>query len=499
MLQYITNKSITLYEDRIYNLLTICSLSYLFTPVILFLAGWLRAPYCIILPIIAVVVLLFVLRDNSQFLVKSNDTVINVNVISFCIVFLIVSIWCLLSGTGGLGFSQGDLLYFESVLKDLCFQRWPMILRIPPESPAYPLVPEKTLHFVYYIGFWLPAGFLGKITHNYTIACWVLVVWGYVGTLLAVGWFLMLLRCKNSFVYLLAAIGIFMFFRTNSFLFTKLYQSFYCLFHWGNSTTLRYGSPHHAMAAWIASGMLFASYKRRISFASVSTCLSACIIITPIALVGVFFMWCALVIKWKNDLLQCMKKTISIHLLLLLTIVIPSSLYIFSNSFSFPFNSVFSNSNFSFKLYLYGLFVSIGIPLFLLLWKENKSLIIDRFWFSIIVFSLFFTTLFNMGVCNDFAIQTSKCPLYVLLILIADKLYLSSFKSVPGIGIVFLTSIAFLTYCRFCYVNRSNCSIPPTMNTPGIILYADPIGVTQTYGKATSFFFTYLADVHHSE
>ena len=118
----------------------------------------------------------------------------------------------------------------------------------------------------------------------------------------------------------------------------------------------------------------------------------------------------------------------------------------------------------------------------------------DKVLFITVIVSIVVSTFVNMGICNDFAYQVSKCPLFILFIMISDKLFDFKFKSVPGVVIILFTSIAFLTYVRQCIVNRKELSFPPTKNVHSRLEFLNPVGPVQTTGSLDSFFFKHLID-----
>ena len=53
-------------ESKFFRILTVCSLLYLYLPVVLFNAGWLRWPYCIVLSGLNILVLRYMLEDDAK-------------------------------------------------------------------------------------------------------------------------------------------------------------------------------------------------------------------------------------------------------------------------------------------------------------------------------------------------------------------------------------------------------------------------------------------------
>ena len=482
-------------ETRLFKVLTLCSLFYLYFPVVLFNAGWLRWPYCIVLPVLDIFVVGYVLWDNFKTRVEGPTLGdFSFPKIHLLILFVGITIWSLLSGNGGLGFSQGDLFSYDGGVKDLCFMRWPIIIESPPGSPLHDIFHGTPWYYVNLVGFYLPAGLVGKITQSFAVACWFQVFWSYAGSLLALGWFIALCKNRRDIAALYATVIIFMFFRPNNFLVRTVFGNFYNLFHFGNGTVLRYFSPHHSLAGWCVAGMVLGCARKKVSFLCVSAALSACFITTSFALVGAILFWLVLLFRNFHVLWRQWKKQIALHLLLSVAVVMPGLFYVASNQFSYSGNWIINNPDFTFFRYASALFVSIGIPLIILFWGGCKSFSEDKGWFYAIVVSLWLTTLFNMGICNDFAFQASKCSLFMLNILIADKLYDSGWKSVPAFAVASLCLIAIATFLNFCVKNRANLGIPPTEEAYSKTDFINKIEPVQTSGNPHFFFWRHLAD-----
>jgi hypothetical protein len=86
-----------------------------------------------------------------------------------------------MSGVGGYGYQDTDWLKHNAVLKDLIERPWPVVYRLGGQD-----VP-----LVYYVAFYLPAAFLGKLG-GWFLANQVLFGWSLIGLILVMLWFLIL-------------------------------------------------------------------------------------------------------------------------------------------------------------------------------------------------------------------------------------------------------------------------------------------------------------------
>lgn len=113
-----------------------------------------------------------------------------------------------LSGAGGLGLQEGDYFKHNAVLKHLIESGWPVW--IPTDRGLFPLV--------YYLGWYLPAAGVGKVW-GWEAANVFIFIWTYVGVVLALAWFALLVgRCHW------VVLGIFFFFSAPDVLGAALFK-----------------------------------------------------------------------------------------------------------------------------------------------------------------------------------------------------------------------------------------------------------------------------------
>jgi len=235
------------------------------------------------------------------------------------------------------------------------------------------------------------------------------------------------------------------------------------------------------------------AWEKKVPMVHTSFVLAACCLITPFALIGCIFLWLAVVIAQCKLLMSEWYKNLIICILIFITFFIPATLYITSNSMSFPMYWIWNNPLFSRKLYGYGLLVSLGLPALLIylnraVFDRKETMLI-----GIVFLSLIFSTLISVGYCNDFPIRSSACALFVLNVFIAKCFCTAKIKSISSILILSFTGIAIFTHCVFSFKNIKKLGIPPADNIQSFILYKDPGTLHQRKGKQNSFFFKHLA------
>ncbi len=191
------------------------------------------------------------------------------------VAFLLVS----LSGAGGVGLQEGDYFKHNALLKHLIDSPWPVWL--PTDQGPFPLV--------YYLGWYLPAAAVGKLW-GWQVANIFLFIWTYLGVLLALAWFTLLVgRCHGMVLWL------FFFFSAPDVLGAALFKLIgwdpgpplpppirdswgidwfalrwwnWELRWWAGPYTWNYCSqmellfwvPQQALGAWICTGMMAASF-----------------------------------------------------------------------------------------------------------------------------------------------------------------------------------------------------------------------------------------------
>lgn len=144
---------------------------YLSLPFIIFSMGWLRLSVAI--PVTALI--LWVLW---QLLKQSPDNLLPIPNSRFPIYLLLLTgIWVFLSGVGGYAFQNWDHHWRNAVLRDVINYDWPVFYSTPEEGPIKMLV--------YYVGYWLPAAFAGKLL-GWKFANFILFLWTWLGVLLTV-------------------------------------------------------------------------------------------------------------------------------------------------------------------------------------------------------------------------------------------------------------------------------------------------------------------------
>jgi hypothetical protein len=238
------------------------SLCYLAFPYLIFFAGWLKWYFALLCIGLVAFPLLRSVQELDWLVgrepARSDESVLRPRHV---ILLLLAALLLLsISGVGGYGYQDTDWLKHNSVLKDLVERPWPVVYRL--EGQDVPLV--------YYVAFYLPAAFAGKLG-GWALANHVLFVWTLIGLILAMLWFLVLNRRAASAVILLFVIfsgldvigeavvtPIVAALRPEVGVFLNWAHIEQWAIGWQYSanTTLLFWVPNQALVGWIAIGML---------------------------------------------------------------------------------------------------------------------------------------------------------------------------------------------------------------------------------------------------
>jgi hypothetical protein len=176
-------------------------------------------------------------------------------------VIILVSIVLLaISGVGGFGHQDSDWLKHNGILKDLVERPWPVVYRLGGQD-----VP-----LVYYVAYYIPAATIGKLG-GWTLTNWALAAWTLAGLILAMAWFLVLVR-RASFAVLLLFVMFSGLDVVGRALVTPVVaairpevslaliwdhiEQWSWAWQYSSNLTLLFWVPHHALAGWIGTGML---------------------------------------------------------------------------------------------------------------------------------------------------------------------------------------------------------------------------------------------------
>lgn len=161
---------------KINSLINISALIYLCLPIVLFAFGWLKIYYSIALTVIIAIAMILSVRNFKDIEIISADSQ---SWQKLLLVLIIILCWVGLSGIGGLSYQNSDHINRNAVLRDLINYKWPVIYDFSGPHSISPLA-GHTGALVYYLTYWLPAAFVGKLMgwHAANIALYIWTVFG---------------------------------------------------------------------------------------------------------------------------------------------------------------------------------------------------------------------------------------------------------------------------------------------------------------------------------
>lgn len=414
----IENKELTISLDDI------LAYSYLYVPILVFLLGWIR-PYLAYPACTLLLLCTFSGLHKKQIIIGNVFT--QKSQIALLLFSLLLLLWCILSGQGGLVLQPGDWNKHNTILSDLINYDWPVRYSF------------QGMHgtMSYYIGAYLLPALTGKIAGKFEAAEWCLLVWCWLGL------FLTGIKCWNYIDgkrrWKLLAVGMCMIlFSTFISPLTTLYG--YLIpgdcgdgVHWmsasiriqysSNIILLRWVFPQ-TIPAWLTSIMLL---ERRKDIRSWGLTCVPLILYSTFAFIGIVIIalfWGLVDYKKSGKSINrvgYIKDLFSSHNLAALFVLAVLSAYLSGNILQpKPSEAAMGLTQIDYTHYktLFVLFhLSWGIWIALLFWKEGKQELLYT-----IVISLFLFPFVSLGTYNDLCMRASIPALFLLCILVMRQL-----------------------------------------------------------------------------
>ncbi len=169
---------------------------YLTLPILIFSFGWLKIEYSILL---AIALLFSTYKAIHQEDDLSEKFVIKKSTLLFVVLILII--WLLLSGIGGVGLQSWDFHGRNAIFHDLISHSWPVQYDYSNQTEMMELFGSGG-YLVYYVCFYLPSALIGKI-FGCQGANLFLFLWSFLGLLIVV--LLLFKNLKKSSVWIVFA------------------------------------------------------------------------------------------------------------------------------------------------------------------------------------------------------------------------------------------------------------------------------------------------------
>ncbi|MDR3599034.1 MAG: hypothetical protein P4L49_00875 [Desulfosporosinus sp.] len=495
------------------------SFLYLALPTMMFLFGWLKPLYAIILVICLSLSVFSAIQDfESVGLFRDYRHFMSEAGAPALVAVLIVLLWVGFSGIGGFSFQNSDFLLRNAVFHDLISYRWPVIYSYLNQG-GFPPYSGHEGALVYYLSYWLPAALVGKV-FGWQVANLALYLWTAVGVLLTLYLFF---RHERKSPLVLTIIFIFwsgmdivgeLIGRHIPF-WGEHIEWWAGLFQYSSNTTTMYWVFNQTITTWLAV-MLLMNFKNTKSilftyalvlpFAPFSFIGLAPFVVTYIFLGPMSQGNIQKLSKLKPIILDNLKQTINLRNIVVAPVIIIVFLLYFRSN---PSNLGSSGLLWSAALGIGTVKTLIIYLLFCLLEFGIYALIIgDVFkrnpWFIVAAISLLLIPNYYAGVYNDFVMRASIPALIILMVYVSRfilsevtiykkrrlKIYLLIFMFIGAITPI--QEISRSVYMRFYHPNHLITDEIGTLS----ILDAKRIGAIKIYvgnDPNKSLFFKYLA------
>lgn len=282
---------------------------YIFFPFILFCIGWLRWYYALTAIFIITASVILSLKDTNEY--------INVNILKnknkIFVTLTVILIWVLFSGIGSYAYQTEDHNVRNALLNDLTSHKWPYKLN----EGGHIFKNAPSVIFVYYISYWLPAAFVGKL-FGVSASYFTLFLWTYIGMTLTIYFFFRYFKRFKLYLLLifmlfsnLYVIGSFLKFGFNS-LMTSDWLPWTDYYFSGSTTYSLYWVYNQCVVPWLICMVILNNVTKK----NILFLYSICYIHGPFFFIGFFPFFLTIILKdinWeiriqKNNFLQAIKK-----------------------------------------------------------------------------------------------------------------------------------------------------------------------------------------------
>lgn len=396
------------------------TIGFLALPYLFFIPGWLNTvSVIIILPVFTYCLYQAIATTH----VRSKPFI----TIDDLAAFVLILVWVNLSGAGGYGAQTQDYRMHNARLNDLIHYSWPVHY-------------GENKNLVYYIGYFLPAAALGKLT-SFNIAEKMLYLWTLLGATLSIQW----LQHLSKWKYTLPLVLVFIFFGPIDLL-NIVYNSLQAgisllagystliptMDHLDFSTSLHlkffignflpntfqlYWSPQQVIAGWLCAGLAMELFLKnnshKIIFIYSLLCLWAPLVmlaLSPFILLTVIV--CLVEKRWR-ELLTFENTAGSLVLLL------PFVIFYLSGSTSNNL-SVWITNAFAWREYWdnYIIFNMAGWLIFtaLVFYQTSKESLKYRLWFYCLILAFIVIQIRTFGEYSDLLCRGSAPLMFILLV-----------------------------------------------------------------------------------
>jgi hypothetical protein len=260
------------------------SLGYVTLPVGVFLVGWLRPPWAVLLVAALVAGTAMWGRRLRQAGATPEGDLRGASAPALVVAVLVVLGVVALSGAGGFGIQTWDWAKHNAILRDLIEQPWPVAYATGRDDVA----------LTYYVAYYLPAALLGKAA-GWTAANVALYAWTALGAVLALLWVVVLSGAR-----VWPCLGVFVLFSgldvvgapwSGRWTGAAWLQDFHLEWWAGawlypSNVNLLAFAPHQALAGWLLTGLALDGLDRYAGRYPHALGTGVCLLWSPFAALG---------------------------------------------------------------------------------------------------------------------------------------------------------------------------------------------------------------------
>ena len=424
----------------------------------------------------------------------------------YAIAFGIIFFWVLISGVGKFAFQNGDHTTRNGIFELLVDNNWPVII----DSPHY----DRPVGLIYYIGFWLPPAFVGKL-FGMAAGYFAQAVWASIGIFLL--YYIVTVKFAKkaalwplSIIVFFSGLDIIGKYLMGEDILSILGNNREHIEWWIGSPYLQYSSMttqlfwvfNQAVPIWLCTVVIITQKNNRylallFAFSMIQGVLPA----IGIALLIVFFAIknIALIVKGK-PFAKSARPLVAEHLTVENCLGVAVALV-----FLIYYAGNFVSQNGSFRswtsfggiiiMVVFFFVVEAGVYLAAVAAYHKRNYL----FYYVIAMLLFVCPWFIVGIYNDFCMRVSIPALVILMCLVIDTLTKAKKEKKRKIVAAIVILLVIGSYTPLNEIVRSVSLTIETEKSsmPQGIYSLNPIEVDsirdQFYGYSDSFFFKYLA------
>lgn len=467
---------------------------YLVLPIVIFVIGWMKWYWALPITTIVLVALILAIKSIPDIPSMEMD---KRSLSKFVIAVVLIGIWVLFSGIGGLTYQTSDHEYRTAIYRALVEYEWPVLSASG----------EKGL--IYYIAFWMPAALVGKV-FGFQIGYWFQIIWAVFG--IALVYYLMCVRSKKitllPLLFLIFFSGLDYFGwlilgREGNPIFTPIHIEWWVNeYEYTSNTSQLYWVFNQCIPAWIATILVVTERnKRNVLFVT-----SLIMFSSTFPFVGLIpFALYIILDKFRINREQIMQVFTFQNIIGAGTICLLFLIYltgnVSANNVSGDIGSVTQNAevytDFSGQIIRYLLFVFLEVGVYIIfIFKQYKR----NIEFYLVIAILLICPFVIVGSSHDFCMRVSIPALFVLMIYCMDALERAYIEKRKG---WFYTFSIFLIVGALTPFNEIHMSVRETIiryenqqssKMPEVDIEETMFEAPNFYGSTSeSFFYKYMA------